>query len=191
MEEQKKARKPIKLATKSEHAAYFMPMLESFAEHGELNEVVKNCVGKACDLLDSGVPLYPNDFKRTHEAGAVHAEYEAYSEEELENLDVEFALAGRMMSSRSFGKVIFFHVMDRTGRLQCYAEKAVLGEDVFAAFKKLDVGDIVGVNGRLFRTKTGELTLRCENIRLLSKSFRALPDKHSGLTDTESRYRQR
>ena len=191
MEEQKKARKPIKLATKSEHAAYFMPMLESFAEHGELNEVVKNCVGKACDLLDSGVPLYPNDFKRTHEAGAVHAEYEAYSEEELENLDAEFALAGRMMSSRSFGKVIFFHVMDRTGRLQCYAEKAVLGEDVFAAFKKLDVGDIVGVNGRLFRTKTGELTLRCENIRLLSKSFRALPDKHSGLTDTESRYRQR
>ena len=149
MEEQKKARKPIKLATKSEHAAYFMPMLESFAEHGELNEVVKNCVGKACDLLDSGVPLYPNDFKRTHEAGVVHAEYEAYSEEELENLDVEFALAGRMMSSRSFGKVIFFHVMDRTGRLQCYAEKAVLGEDVFAAFKKLDVGDIVGVNGRL------------------------------------------
>ena len=115
LEEQKKARKPIKLATKSEHAAYFMPMLESFADHGELNEVVKNCVGKACDLLDSGIPLYPNDFKRTHEAGVVHAEYEAYGEEELENLDVEFALAGRMMSSRSFGKVIFFHVMDRTG----------------------------------------------------------------------------
>ncbi len=191
LEEQKKARKPIKLATKSDHAAYFMPMLESFADHGELNEVVKNCVGKACDLLDAGVPLYPNDFKRTHEAATVHAEYEAFDEDELSTLDVEFSLAGRMMSSRSFGKVIFFHVMDRTGRLQCYAEKASLDADVFAAFKKLDVGDIVGVRGRLFRTKTGELTLRCEDIRLLSKSFRALPDKHSGLTDTESRYRQR
>ncbi|MBQ9104942.1 MAG: lysine--tRNA ligase, partial [Mailhella sp.] len=103
MEEQKKARKPIKLATKSEHAAYFMPMLESFADHGELNEVVKNCVGKACDLLDSGVALYPNDFKRTHDAGVVFAEYENASEEALEALETEFALAGRMMSSRSFG----------------------------------------------------------------------------------------
>ena len=134
VEEQKKARKPIKLATKSDHAAYFMPMLESFADHGELNEVVKNCVGKACDLLDAGIPLYPNDFKRTHEAGAVHAEYEAFGDDELEALGVEFSLAGRMMSSRSFGKVIFFHVMDRSGRLQCYADKAILGDDVFAAF---------------------------------------------------------
>ncbi len=188
---QKKSRKPINLATKSEHAAHFMPMLESFADHGELNEVVKNSVGKACDLLDAGIPLYPNDFKRRNTAGIVHAEYEALSESELEALTVEFALAGRMMSSRSFGKVIFFHIMDRTGRMQCYAEKSLLGNEAFSSFKKLDVGDIVGVTGRLFRTKTGELTLRCHTVRLLSKSFRALPDKHSGLTDVESRYRQR
>ena len=163
MEEQKKTRKPIKLATKSEHAAYFMPMLENFAEHGELNEVVKNCVGKACDLLDAGLPLYPNDFKRNAEAGVVHAEYEALSEDELEALDTEFALAGRMMSSRSFGKVIFFHVMDRTGRLQCYAEKAVLGDDAFAAFKKLDIGDIVGVQGA------------CSAPRPVNSPFAAIP----------------
>ncbi|MCQ2444367.1 MAG: lysine--tRNA ligase [Mailhella sp.] len=166
-------------------------MLENFADHGELNEVVKNCVGKACDLLDSGVSLYPNDFRREHEAALVHAEYEACTDDELQALGMTFSLAGRMMSSRSFGKVIFFHLMDRSGTLQCYAEKAVLGEEAFASFKTLDVGDIVGVTGGLFRTKTGELTLRCDTVRLLSKSFRALPDKHSGLTDVESRYRQR
>lgn len=191
LETQNKTHKPIKLATKSEHAAYFMPMLENFADHGELNEVVKNCVGKACELLDAGVPLYPNDFVRRHDAGSVHAEYEALGESELEEVDTEFSLAGRMMSSRSFGKVIFFHIMDRTGRLQCYAEKSVMGDAAFSQFKKLDVGDIVGVTGKLFRTKTGELTLRCFTARLLSKSFRALPDKHSGLTDVEARYRQR
>ena len=191
METQKKNRKPVKLATKSEHAAYFMPMLENFADHGELNEVVKNCVGKACDLLDAGIPLYPNDFKRKQNAGDVCAQYGALDDEALAALDERFALAGRMMSSRSFGKVIFFHVMDRSGRIQCYAEKSVLGDEAFAAFRKLDVGDIVGVTGSLFRTKTGELTLRCESVRLLSKAFRALPDKHSGLTDVESRYRQR
>ncbi len=191
MDTQKRSRKPIRLATKSSHAAYFMPMLENFAEHGELNEVIKNCVGKACDLLDAGVPLYPNDFSRTDEAGPLHAEYESMDSEDLEDMEDEFSLAGRMMSSRSFGKVIFFHVMDRTGRLQCYAEKSLLGDEEFSRFKKLDVGDIVGVRGRLFRTKTGELTLRCTQARLLSKAFRPLPDKHSGLTDVESRYRQR
>jgi len=188
---QKKTRKPIKLATKSGHVSYFMPMLENFSDHGELNEVIKNCVGKACELLDSGVPLYPNDFRRTDEAGAVHAEYEGLSSEELEDVDASFSLAGRMMSFRSFGKVIFFHVMDRTGSLQCYAERNTLGDADFSVFKKLDVGDIVGVTGTLFRTKTGELTLRCSHTRLLSKAFRPLPDKHKGLTDVESRYRQR
>ena len=118
MSTQNKAHKPIKLATQSEHAAYFMPMLESFAEHGDLNEVVKNCVVKSCELLDSGVPLFPNDFRKENDAGSVRAEYEAYSGDELENLDETFALAGRMLSSRSFGKVIFFHLQDRTGRIQ-------------------------------------------------------------------------
>ena len=191
MSTQNKAQKPIKLATHSEHAAYFMPMLESFAEHGDLNEVVKNCVVKSCDLLDAGVPLFPNDFRKEHDAGSVRAEYEAYSGEELENLDEIFSLAGRMVSSRSFGKVIFFHLQDRTGKIQCYAEREVLGDDAFKVFKKLDVGDIVGVTGNLFRTKTGELTLKCSAVKLLTKSFRPLPDKYAGLTNVELRYRQR
>ena len=113
MSNQTKARKPVKLATQSDHAAYFMPMLESFAEHGELNEVIKNCVVKSCELLDAGVPLFPNDFDKRDDAGAVRAEYEACSAEELESVDARFSLAGRMVSSRSFGKVIFFHLQDR------------------------------------------------------------------------------
>ena len=191
MSNQTKARKPVKLATQSDHAAYFMPMLESFAEHGELNEVIKNCVVKSCELLDAGVPLFPNDFDKRDDAGAVRAEYEACSAEELESVDARFSLSGRMVSSRSFGKVIFFHLQDRSGRIQCYAERAALGDDAFKVFKKLDVGDIVGVTGALFRTKTGELTLKCDSVRLLSKSFRPLPDKHYGLTNVELRYRQR
>ena len=191
MSTQNKAHKPIKLATQSEHAAYFMPMLESFAEHGDLNEVVKNCVVKSCELLDSGVPLFPNDFRKEDDAGSVRAEYEAYSAEELENLDESFALAGRILSSRSFGKVIFFHVQDRTGRIQCYAEREALGDNAFKVFKKLDVGDIVGVTGTLFRTRTGELTLTCSGVKLLTKAFRPLPDKYAGLTNVELRYRQR
>lgn len=168
-----------------------MPMLESFAEHGDLNEVVKNCVVKSCELLDSGVPLFPNDFRKEDDAGSVRAEYEAYSAEELENLDESFALAGRILSSRSFGKVIFFHVQDRTGRIQCYAEREALGDNAFKVFKKLDVGDIVGVTGTLFRTRTGELTLKCSGVKLLTKAFRPLPDKYAGLTNVELRYRQR
>ena len=191
MSTQNKAHKPIKLATQSEHAAYFMPMLESFAEHGDLNEVVKNCVVKSCELLDSGVPLFPNDFRKEDDAGSVRAEYEAYDAEELENLDESFALAGRILSSRSFGKVIFFHVQDRTGHIQCYAERETLGDNAFKVFKKLDVGDIVGVTGTLFRTRTGELTLKCSGVKLLTKSFRPLPDKYAGLTNVELRYRQR
>lgn len=191
MSTQTKTRKPIKLATQSEHVAYFMPMLESFADHGELNEVVKNCVVKSCDLMDSGVPLFPNGFVKEHDAGSVRAEYEAYSAEELEEIDTCFVLAGRIVLSRSFGKVIFFHVQDRSGRIQCYAEKSNMDEEEFRIFKKLDVGDIVGVTGTLFRTKTGELTLKCSSVKLLSKAFRSLPEKHSGLTNIEQRYRQR
>ncbi len=187
----KKAGKPIKLATQSPHVEYFMPMLESFAEHDELNEVIKNCVVKSCEILDSGISLYPNDFVKEHEAGPIRAEYEAFSAEELEDVPTVFTLAGRIVSSRSFGKVIFFHLQDRTGRLQCYAEKDALGDDVYRVFKKLDVGDIVGVSGTLFRTKTGELTLACTAARLLSKAFRPLPEKFKGMTNVELRYRQR
>lgn len=184
-------RKPIKLATKSPHAAYFMPMLQSLAAKDELNEVVKNCVVKSCELMDAGVPLHPDGFNKTHDAGALRAEYEAYSATELAEMDETFTCAGRIISHRSFGKVMFFHIMDRSGRIQCYASKENMGEEAYKLFRKLDIGDIVGVHGRLFRTKTDELTLSCDRVVLLSKSFRALPEKYKGLTNVEIRYRQR
>ncbi len=189
--QQKTKSKTIKLATKSSHASYFTPMLQSLAAKDELNEVVKNCVVKSCELLDAGVPLYPNDFVKVDDAGALRAEYEALSTEELEALDETFRCAGRIVSHRSFGKVAFFHLADRSGRIQCYASQEHLGHEAYRIFRKFDVGDIVGIVGRLFRTKTGELTLQCESVRLLSKSFRSLPEKYKGLTNVELRDRQR
>ena len=168
-----------------------MPMLQSLADKDELNEVVKNCVVKSCELMDAGVPLHLNGFVKTHDAGAIRAEYEACSATELEELNESFTCAGRIISHRSFGKVAFFHLMDRSGRIQCYASKDLMGEEAYNHFKKFDIGDIVGVHGKLFRTKTDELTLACDQVTLLTKSFRSLPEKHKGLTNVEIRYRQR
>jgi len=187
-QEQKK--KSVKLATKSSHAAYFQTMLECFAARNELNEIVKNRVVKACELLDSGIPLYPNDFKHGYRAQSLLDKFSSLSEEELAELGETFSLAGRIVSLRSFGKVAFFHLADISGRIQCYADRETLGE-AYTAFKKFDIGDIVGIEGHFFRTKTGELTIKCQVVRLLAKSLRQLPEKHHGLKDVEIRYRQR
>jgi lysyl-tRNA synthetase class 2 len=182
--------KTARLATKSSHAAYFLPMLESLAARNDLNEIVKNRVVKSCELLDAGIPLYPNDFRQEHSVSELSAAHESMSPEELDALDTEFSLAGRVVSLRSFGKAAFFHLADLTGRIQCYAERGNMGEE-YASFRKIDIGDIVGVAGRFFRTKTGELTINCRHARLLAKSIRQLPEKHHGLKDVELRYRQR
>ncbi|EGY24225.1 lysyl-tRNA synthetase [Desulfovibrio sp. A2] len=166
-------------------------MLESLEARDELNEVVKNRVVKSCELLDDGVSLYPNGFVKQHDVAAISAEYEGLTAEELENVDARFTCAGRIVSLRSFGKVTFFHLMDKSGRLQCYTAREVLGDDPYRNFKKLDIGDILGVSGTLFRTKTGELTLSCDQCTLLTKSIRPLPEKYHGLKDVETRYRQR
>ncbi len=192
MENQEKAMKQkVKLATKSRKAAYFMPMLESFATHDDLNEVIKNRVNKACDLLDAGCPLFPNDFRKEHSISWVIEGYGGMDEEELKKCGDVFAIAGRIVSLRSFGKVAFFHIMDQSGRIQCYASRENMDADVYNVVKKLDVGDIVGISGHLFRTKTGELTISCRTLRLLSRSMRPLPEKYHGLKDMETRYRQR
>lgn len=192
MENREKVLKPrIKLSTKSAHAAYFMPMLESFAAHDDLNEVIKNRVSKACDLLDAGCPLFPNDFRKEHPIAWVNEKYGPLDAEMLQEQEDVFAIAGRIMSLRSFGKVAFFHLMDESGRIQCYASREHLGEEKYNIVKKLDIGDIVGVSGHLFRTKTGELTIDCSNVKLLTRSMRPLPEKYHGLKDLETRYRQR
>ena len=192
VESREKSKKPVvKLGTKSPHARYFMPMLESFARRDDLNEVIKNRVSKACDLLDAGIPLFPNDFRKKD---AINAIIEANSAKDAEELAADgaiFATAGRIISLRSFGKVAFFHLMDQGGRLQCYASQEFLDEATHKMVKKLEVGDILGVEGHLFRTKTGELTLACRSLRLLTRSMRPLPEKYHGLKDMETRYRQR
>ncbi len=185
------SRAKVKLPTKSERAAYFMPMLESFADRDELNEVVKNRVVKSCELLDAGVSLHANGFLQQHAVAGILSAYGCFDEEALAGVGQTFALAGRIVSHRSFGKVAFFHLMDASGRMQCYVARENLGEEAYAVFKKIDLGDIVGVTGKLFRTKTGELTLDCASVVLLTRSFRPLPEKYHGLKDVEIRYRQR
>ena len=189
--EKKNARPVVKLGTKSPHAAYFMPMLESFAAREGLNDVIRNRVVKSCDLLDAGVPLFPNDFHKQHDVAWVLERFGELQGEELEKQEDVFAVAGRIVSLRSFGKVAFFHIMDQTGRIQCYASREHMEDANYGMVKKLDVGDIVGVSGHLFRTRTNELTIACRSVKLITRSMRPLPEKYHGLTDMETRYRQR
>lgn len=183
--------KKIKLQAKPEHAERFMPMLEALQVRDELNPVIKTRVEKACALLDEGVNLYPNDFSKETEVAQVLSEFGEATAEELEVLDREFTVAGRIVAWRSFGKVTFFQIQDRAESIQVYASRDELGPEQYGLFKKSDIGDIVGVRGKLFRTKTDELTLSAVQCRLMTKSLRPLPEKYHGLKDVEIRYRQR
>ncbi len=133
---------------------------------------------------------FPNDFRRDALAQDLHGLYAQRSAESLEAEKIEVRVAGRMMAKRIMGKAAFTHVQDMSGRIQLFLQREVLGE-VYEQFKTWDVGDIVGARGTVFRTKTGELSLRVSELRLLVKSLRPLPEKWHGLTDTETRYRQR
>ncbi len=135
---------------------------------------------------------FPNDFRRSDYAGDLHRQYDASSREELEAKAVRVSLAGRMMAKRIMGKASFTQLQDMSGRIQLFLNRDNLPEGVYnEGFKKWDVGDIIGVSGVLFKTKTGELSVKADAVRLLTKSLRPLPEKFHGLTDTEIRYRQR
>jgi lysyl-tRNA synthetase class 2 len=146
---------------------------------------------KLLKLKETGVAPYPNDFKPGHLTSDIVAEHGGVADDQLAALSGEFSLAGRIMGIRSFGKASFFHLQDRKGRLQVYVRRDRIGDDGYRLFEQFDVGDIVGVWGRLFRTKTKELTIEAKGIRLLSKCLRPLPEKWHGLADVEARYRQR
>ena len=135
---------------------------------------------------------FPNDFRRCTMAGEIHAKYEDKSNEDLESINTRVQVAGRMMSRRVMGKASFAHLQDMSGRMQLFVQRDALPDGTYAEFKKSwDIGDIIGAEGRLFRTKTGELSIKCDNIRLLTKSLRPLPEKWHGISDQEQRYRQR
>jgi len=157
----------------------------------EESELLRTRKEKINSLKAEGVELYPNDVKVTVTTEEILNRVGNLDHEALEKIDERFSLAGRIMAVRSFGKAAFINIQDRKGRIQAYIKKNKIGEESFSLFRKLDIGDIVFVAGRVFRTKTDELTVEVDEIRLLSKSVRPLPEKWHGLTDIETRYRQR
>ncbi|MBV2185107.1 MAG: lysine--tRNA ligase, partial [Rhizobium sp.] len=134
---------------------------------------------------------YPNDFRRENVAARLDELYGEQTKEALEATPIEVKVAGRVMLKRVMGKASFITVQDLSGRIQFYVTKDGVGEAVYDDFKKWDLGDIVGAVGTLMKTKTGELTVNCSEIRLLAKCLRPLPEKFHGLTDVEQKYRQR
>jgi lysyl-tRNA synthetase class 2 len=145
---------------------------------------------KLAELRKLGNP-YPNDFRRTALTAELHAEYAERDAESLEADAIPVAVVGRMMLRRIMGKASFAHIQDGAGRIQLYVRRDDLPEGVYAEFKKWDIGDIVAARGTVFKTRSGELSVKVDEIRLLTKSLIPLPEKFRGLTDQEIRYRQR
>ena len=134
---------------------------------------------------------YANDFRRNAQAGDLHLAFGALDEEALEREAIPVTVAGRMMAKRVMGKASFARLEDASGAIQLFMQRDALPEGLYAAFKNWDLGDLVAVEGTLFKTKTGELSVKASAARLLSKCLRPLPEKYHGLADTETRYRQR
>lgn len=157
----------------------------------DLNNEMKTRREKLSVLRDNGI-AFPNDFRRDAMSDELHQKYDAMSAEELEAANIEVAIAGRMMTRRIMGKASFATLQDMGGRIQLYVSRDDLPEGIYnEQFKKWDLGDILGSRGRVFKTKTGELSIHCTELRLLTKALRPLPDKFHGLSDQEMRYRQR
>ncbi|WP_256329712.1 OB-fold nucleic acid binding domain-containing protein, partial [Klebsiella pneumoniae] len=157
----------------------------------DLNNELKARREKLAALREQGV-AFPNDFRRDHTSDQLHAEFDAKDNDELASLNVEVAVAGRMMTRRVMGKASFVTLQDVGGRIQLYVARDDLPEGVYnEQFKKWDLGDIIAARGKLFKTQTGELSIHCTELRLLTKALRPLPDKFHGLQDQEVRYRQR
>lgn len=146
---------------------------------------------KTESLKTMGIRLYPAGFRCDLTISEAINRFGGLDPETLEKTKDPFKLAGRIMGLRDFGKACFIHIKDRTGRIQAYVRKDKVGEDKYKIFKLMDLGDFVGLQGTFFRTKTGELTLLADDVNLLSKSMRPLPEKWHGLSDVETRYRQR
>ncbi len=157
----------------------------------ELNQILQQRRAKADDLEEMDVLLYSNDFKPSHAIIDILPKSEDLSDDGEPEVSHTYCVAGRIIALRKFGKASFLHIQDETGKIQIYLKRDLLGTEIYSQFKKWDIGDIVGFVGKLFKTKTGELTVLAESIKLITKSLRPLPEKFHGLTDVETRYRQR
>jgi len=156
----------------------------------EENKLIAERRAKLTQLRTAGGPAFPNDFRRDALAGQLHAAFGERNGEWLDANPTRVTVGGRLLFKRLMGKASFGKIADRTGQIQLYLQQEALGT-AYEAFKGFDIGDIIGASGVLFRTRTGELSVRVEALRLLVKSLRPLPDKWHGLADTETRYRQR
>ena len=154
------------------------------------NQIIGERRGKLKTLRAKG-NAYPNDFRRDALAAELHEAHGAKTAEELESTPTSVAVAGRMLLKRVMGKASFATLQDMSGRIQLYVTNDHAGTETHDAFKHWDLGDIVGARGTLFKTRTGELTVKVTDLRLLSKALRPLPEKFHGLTDQEQKYRQR
>ncbi len=163
--------------------------IEQKVEQEEQEQIARRRA-KLARLREQGNP-FPVDFRRNVMAAELHAEYGDKDNAHLEAEPRRVKVAGRMMRRRIMGKASFAHLQDMSGQIQLYIQRDVVSPEVYEAFKDCDLGDIIGAEGVLFKTRTGELSVKVEEIRLLAKALRPLPDKYHGLVDQELRYRQR
>lgn len=154
------------------------------AQQADVNELMQQRLKKLDDLKAKGIPAYGDKFNPTHHTAQIKDNFE-----QMEGQSV--TIAGRLMIIRGQGKASFAELADMTGRIQLYVKENAIGQDLYDLFTSLDMGDIIGATGEVFKTKTGEVTIRVQTFELLSKSLRPLPDKYHGLRDKETRYRQR
>ncbi|BAW80070.1 lysyl-tRNA synthetase [Candidatus Nitrosoglobus terrae] len=156
----------------------------------EESDLIAQRRAKLADLRQQGNP-FPNDFQRNAIANKLHAEYSHKSADELESKPLRVKVAGRMMTRRIMGKASFVHIQDMSGQMQLYirSDSLIIGD--YQEFKRWDIGDIVGAEGLLMKTQSGELSVRVDHLQLITKSLRPLPEKFHGLADQETRYRQR
>src|SRR6266481_7825981 len=150
------------------------------------NQIIAERRNKLAAMRKNGV-AFPNDFERKHLSNDLHAEFGEKTHDELEAAQIKVAVAGRMMLKRVMGKASFATVQDMSGRIQLYVARDGVGEDAYEAFKHYDLGDILGAKGTLFKTKTGELSVKVAELRLLVKALRPLPEKFHGLADQEQK----
>ncbi len=154
------------------------------------NDLILQRKAKLAELRSEG-NAYPNDFRRDSLSQDLHAKYGEFDNEAFEANPKNVSVAGRIMLQRIMGKASFITLQDMDGQIQAYLRSNDLPEGQYDDFKTWDLGDIAGISGKLFKTKTGELTIHADSVRLLTKSLRPLPEKHAGLVDTEQRYRKR
>ncbi|QQY19495.1 OB-fold nucleic acid binding domain-containing protein, partial [Mammaliicoccus vitulinus] len=159
----------------------------------EMNDQMLVRRQKLQELRDLGIDPFGEKFVRSGDSETLHEEWDQFSKEELHDKEDEsaVAIAGRLMTKRGKGKAGFAHVKDITGQIQIYVRKDQVGDEQFEIWNHADLGDIVGVKGVMFKTNTGELSVKAKEFTVLTKSLRPLPDKYHGLQDIEQRYRQR